>query len=126
MAKEEEEELLGKIEDVRVDMTDKIKTQRRLYEEKKDEYLVDMNAEISKSEAELHQKWRELAGIKTSHNDVTAKRNDMATDVRETQALIDSYENDRKSFKKSVSLTANIAKEKIRTKTRRLLRRGDK
>lgn len=126
VAKEEEEELLGKIEDVRVDMTDKIKTQRRLYEEKKDEYLVDMNAEISKSEAELHQKWRELAGIKTSHNDVTAKRNDMATDVRETQALIDSYENDRKSFKKSVSLTANIAKEKIRTKTRRLLRRGDK
>lgn len=126
LAKEEEDEILSQIEDVRVDMTDKIKTQRRLYEEKKDAYLQDINGKISDSEVELRQGWRELAGIKKSYNAVSAKRDGMIDDVAQTQALIDSYESDRKSFRKSVSLTTKVAKEKIRLKTRRLLKRDNK
>ena len=124
IAQEEEAELLNKIEDVRVDMTDKLKTQRRLYQEKKDEYLDEIQPQISKSEAELHQSWRELAGIKKSVKDVSTKRDDMIADVSKTQALIDSYESDRTSFRKSISLTAKVAKDKIQTKTRRLLKRN--
>ena len=124
IAKAEEAELLNKIEDVRVDMTDKLKTQRRLYQEKKDEYLDEIQPQISKSEAELHQSWRELAGIKKSVKDVSDKRDDMIADVSKTQSLIDSYESDRTSFRKSISLTAKVAKDKIRSKTRRLLKRN--
>ena len=79
---------------------------------------------LHKSEAELHQSWRELAGIKKSVKDVSDKRDDMVNDVSKTQALIDSYENDRTSFRKSISLTAKVAKDKIRTKTKRLLKRN--
>ena len=123
IAKEEEDELLRQIEDVRVDMTDKIKTQRRLYEEEKAAYLEDMNARISESEGELRQRWRELAGVKRSYSEVSAKRDHVIDDVVEQQALIDSYETDRKSFRKSLGLTAKVAKEKVGSRTRRLLRK---
>mmetsp|Transcript_28730 Transcript_28730/g.51955 ORF Transcript_28730/g.51955 Transcript_28730/m.51955 type:complete len:667 (-) Transcript_28730:30-2030(-) len=124
LAKGEEDDLLREIEDVRVDMTDKMKTQRRLYEEQKATYLEDMNVQISESEVELRQKWRDLAGIKKSYNEVSAKRDHMIDDVVEKQALIDSYEGDRKSFRKSLRLTMRVAREKIGSKTGRLLKRG--
>ncbi|KAL7541095.1 hypothetical protein ACHAXR_012629 [Thalassiosira sp. AJA248-18] len=126
IAKKEEGELLSQIEDVRVDMTDKMKTQRRLYDEKRSAYLEDMNAQISDSEIELRQRWRDLAGIKKSYNEVSAKKVNTVGDVAEQQKLIDSYESDRVSFRKSLRLTARVAKEKIGTKTRRLLKRDKK
>ena len=126
LAKEEEDVILRQIEDVRVDMTDKIKTERRLAEEKKDAYLEVMNGKISDSEVELRQAWRELAGIKKSYNNVSSKRDDMINDVAETQEMIDSYESDQKSFRKSLRLTVSVAKDKIGSKTRRILRRDKK
>ena len=126
IAKEEEDEILQEIEDVRVDMTDKIKTQRRLYDDKKAEYLDDMNAKISDSETELRQAWRDIAVIKKSYSEVSAKRDTMIDDVADKQALINSYESDRGSFRKSLRLTAKVAKEKIGSKTTRLLRRDKK
>lgn len=126
LAKEEEDQILRQIEDIRVDMTDKIKTQRRLYEEKKAAYLDDINAQISDSDVELRQAWRELAVIKESYGEVSAKRDDMIDDVAQTRALIDSYESDRSSFRKSFRLTVKVAKEKIGTRTRRILRRDTK
>lgn len=123
LAKEEEGELQSEIDDVRVDMTEQIKTQRRLYEEQKASYLYDMNGQISDSEVELRQRWQELASIKQSCSEVRSERNDTRDDVAEQQALIDSYESDQKSFRKSLRLTAKVAKEKIGSKTRRLLRR---
>ena len=126
LAKEEEESILLQIEDVRSDMTDKLKTQRRLYEEKKAAYLEEMNVKISDSEFHLRQAWKELAGIKESYNDVKARRENIKDDVAETQALIDAYESDRRSFRKSLRLTVKAAKEKIGSKTRNLLRRNIK
>jgi len=126
LAKEEEEDILQEIEGVRVDMTDKIKIQRRLNEEKKAAYLEDINEKISDSEVELRQAWREQAGIKKSTDEVSAKRDLVIDDVVEKQALIDSYESDRKNFRKSLRLTAKVAREKIGSKTRRLLRRNKK
>jgi len=123
LAKEEEDELLRQIEDVKVDMTDKMKTQRRLYDEQKAAYLEGMNAKISKSEEELRQKWKELAGVKMTYNAVSGQRDSMIDEVAEKQALIDSYESDQKSFRQSLRLTAKIAREKIGSKTRRLLKR---
>ncbi len=41
LAKDEEGELMSQIEDVRVDMTDKMKTQRRLYDEQKAAYRAE-------------------------------------------------------------------------------------
>ena len=112
LAKEEEGELQSEIDDVRVDMTEQIKTQRRLYEEQKASYLYDMNGQISDSEVELRQRWQELASIKQSCSEVRSERNDTRDDVAEQQALIDSYESDQKSFRKSLRLTAKVAKEK--------------
>lgn len=126
VAKEEEEELLSQIEDVRLDMTDKIKTQRRLYEEKRAAYLEEVNGQISDSEVELRQKWRELAVTKQSYNEVSVERNNMIDNVADQQALIDSYEADRTSFRQSLRLTAKVAREKIGSKTRRLLGRDKK
>jgi len=126
LAKEEEESILLQIEDVRLDMTDKLKTQRRLYEEKKIAYLDEMNVKISDSEFQVRQAWKELAGIKESYNDVKAKRDNIKYDVAETQALIDAYESDRSSFRKSLRLTVKAAKEKIGSKTRNLLRKNNK
>lgn len=126
LAKEEEESILLQIEDVRLGMTDKLKTQRRLYEEKKIAYLDEMNVKISDSEFQVRQAWKELAGIKESYNDVKAKRDNIKDDVAETQALIDAYESDRSSFRKSLRLTVKTAKEKIGSKTRNLLRRSNK
>ena len=126
LAKEEEESILLQIEDVRLDMTDKLKTQLRLYEEKKIAYLDEMNVKISDSEFQVRQAWKELAGIKESYNDVKAKRDNIKYDVAETQALIDAYESDRSSFRKSLRLTVKAAKEKIGSKTRKLLRKNNK
>lgn len=126
LAKEEEESILLQIEDVRLDMTDKLKTQRRLYEEKKIAYLDEMNVKISDSEFQVRQAWKELAGIKESYNDVKAKRDNIKDVVAETQAMIDTYESDRSSFRKSLRLTVKAAKEKIGSKTRNLLRKNNK
>jgi chromosome segregation ATPase len=126
LAKEEEESILLQIEDVRLGMTDKLKTQRRLYEEKKIAYLDEMNVKISDSEFQVRQAWKELAGIKESYNDVKAKRDNIKDVVAETQALIDAYESDRSSFRKSLRLTVKTAKEKIGSKTRNLLWRNNK
>ncbi|KAL7536902.1 hypothetical protein ACHAWF_005604 [Thalassiosira exigua] len=126
LAKEEERELLSQIEDVRADMTDKIKTQRRVYDEKKAAYLEGMNAKISDSEVELRQKWRELAVVNQDYNEVSAQKDSMIDSVGEQRALIESYESDQRSFKKSLRLTARVAREKIGSKTRRLLRRDKK
>lgn len=126
LAKEEEESILLQIEDVRLGMTDKLKTQRRLYEEKKIAYLDEMNVKISDSEFQVRQAWKELAGIKESYNDVKAKRDNIKDVVAETQALIDTYESDRSSFRKSLRLTVKTAKEKIGSKTRNLLWRNNK
>mmetsp|Transcript_17354 Transcript_17354/g.32529 ORF Transcript_17354/g.32529 Transcript_17354/m.32529 type:complete len:658 (+) Transcript_17354:2-1975(+) len=126
LGKEEEAELLGQIEDVKVDMTDKMKTQRRLYEEQKKAYLEGVNAEIADSEEEIRQKWRALAGIKKSYSEVSADRDNMIDNVAEKNALIGEYESDRTSFRKSLRLTARVAREKIGLKTRRLLKRDKK
>ena len=124
-AKVEEDAILLQIEDVRVDMTDKLKVQGRLYEEKKAAYLEEMNVRLSDSDAQLRQAWKELAGIKASYNDVNAKRENAQDDVATTQAVIDSYESDRSSFRKSLRLTVKVAKDKIGSKTRNLLRRNN-
>ncbi len=126
LAKEEEEAILLQIEDVRSNMTAKLKTQRRLYEEKKAAYLDEMNMKISDSEFQLRQAWKELAGIQESYNDVNTKRENIKDDLAKTQALIDAYESDRSSFGKSLRLTVKAAKEKIGSKARTLLRRNDK
>lgn len=126
LANEEEKEVLNQIEDVRADMTSKLKTQRRLNEDKRIAYLIDVNGQISDTEIELRQAWREQAGIKKSCNEVSAKRDLIIDDVAEKQALIDSYESDRQNFRASLRLTAKVAKEKIGSKTRRLLRRDRK
>ena len=58
--------------------------------------------------------------------DARAQRDSMIDSVGEQGALIESYESDQKSFKKSLRLTARVAREKIGSKTRRLLRRDKK
>ena len=126
LAKEEEESILLQIEDVRLGMTDKLKTQRRLYEEKKAAYSDEMNFKISDYDIKLLSIWKELAGIKASYIDMKTKRESMHNDVAESQALIDAYGSDRGSFRKSLRLTVKTAKEKIGSKTRNLLRRNNK
>lgn len=126
LAKEEEGELLRQIEDVRVDMTNEMKTQQRLHEEQKYAYLEGMNTKIAESEAELRQRWKELADAEKTYKEVSAKRDGLKEDVAEKKALINSYEKDRTSFRKSLRLTARVAREKIGSKTRRLLKRKKK
>lgn len=126
LAKEEEDEILRQIEDVRLDMTGKIKTQRREYQTKKSVYLDGMNVKISDSEVELRRAWRDLAGIKKSYNELSTKRDGVIDGNAEKQALIDLYESDRQSFRTSLRLTAKLAREKVGSKTRLLLGRDKK
>lgn len=118
VAMEEENELLGQIEGVKVNMTAQMETQRLMYAEQKDAYLTEVNQKISVSEIELRQKWRDLAGIKQTLTDARVERDAISDDVTEKTAVIDSYEEDRASFRKSLRLTTKVAREKIGTKAR--------
>lgn len=121
LAKENDTVLLNQIENTRSDVMDKIKTRRRIFEEKKAAYSDDMNIKISDSDKKLRSAWKELASIKSSLSDLKAKRDSVQTDVVKSQALIDAYDNDRGSFRKSLRLTVKVAKDKVK---RKLLRRN--
>ena len=122
LSKDNESVILNELEDIKSDMMDKIKTQRRIFEEKKAAYSDDMNIKISDSDNKLRSAWKELASIKSSYSDLNAKRDSVQTDVAKSQALIDAYENDRDSFRKSFRLTVKVAKDKVK---RKLLRRSN-
>lgn len=121
LSQESESVILNQIEDIQSDMMDKIKTQRRIFEEKKATYSDDMNIKISDSDKKLRSAWKELASIKSSYSDLNAKIDSVHTEVAKSQALIDAYENDRGSFRKSLRLTVKVAKDKVK---RKLFRRN--
>lgn len=121
LSQESESVILNQIEDIRSDMMDKIKTQRRIFEEKKATYSDDMNIKISDSDKKLRSAWKELASIKSSYSDLNAKIDSVHTEVAKSQALIDAYDNDRGSFRKSLRLTVKVAKDKVK---RKLFRRN--
>ena len=121
LSQESESVILNQIEDIQLDMMDKIKTQRLIFEEKKATYSDDMNIKISDSDKKLQSAWKELASIKSSYSDLNAKIDSVHTEVAKSQALIDAYENDRGSFRKSLRLTVKVAKDKVK---RKLFRRN--
>jgi len=121
LSQESESVILNQIEDIQSDMMDKIKTQRLIFEEKKATYSDDMNIKISDSDKKLRSAWKELASIKSSYSDLNAKIDSVHTEVAKSQALIDAYENDRGSFRKSLRLTVKVAKDKVK---RKLFRRN--
>merc|ERR1719469_1246533 len=107
-------------------MTDKMKTVRRLNKENCDSLSADMNLQVSESEVELRQRWRELATTKMLLTEVRDGRDKMIDDVTGKQSLIDSFEIDRNSFRTSLRLTARVAREKIGSKKRSLLKKVKK
>jgi len=126
LSEEERQELLGRIEDVRSDMTNKINAQQESMETKKTAYIDAQDAAIAKSEEECRQAWMELATLKNTLNDTDEERRRMTGTVADKTALIESYENDRTSFRKSVRLSLKVAREKIGSKAKGLIGKDDK
>jgi len=126
LAEEERQELLGRIEDVRSDMTDKIIAQQESMETQKSAYSEAQDAAIAKSEEECRQAWTELATLKKTLNDTDVEKRRMAGTIADKTALIESYENDRTSFRKSVRLSFKVAREKIGSKAKGLIGKDDK
>jgi hypothetical protein len=56
--------------------------------------------------------------------DMGEKRNILIEEVKRKSDLIEVYESDRASFRKSLRLSFKVAKEKIGNGTRRVLRRN--
>ncbi|KAL7501486.1 hypothetical protein ACHAWT_009381 [Skeletonema menzelii] len=126
LAEEERQELLGRIEDVRSDMTKKIVAQQELLNTQKAAYIDEQDAAIVKSEEECRQAWSELATLKKTLNDADEEKRRMEDTVADKAALIETYENDRTSFRKSVRLSFKVAREKIGSKAKRVIGKGDK
>ena len=126
LAEEERQELLGRIEVVRSDMTNKINTQQESMQTQKSVYIDEQNEAIAKSEEECRQAWSELATLKKTVNDTDEEKRRMAGTVADKAALIKSYENDRTSFRKSVRLSFKVAREKIGSKAKGLIGKDDK
>jgi len=126
LAEEERQELLGRIEDVRSDMTNKIIAQQESMETQKSAYIDQQDAAIVKSEEECRQAWSELATLKQTLNDTNEEKSRMEGTVADKAALIESYEKDRTSFRKSVRLSFKVAREKIGSKAKRVIGKDDK
>lgn len=126
LAEEERQELLGRIEEVRSDMTSKITAQQEANETEKSDYINEQDAVIVKSEEECRQAWSELAALKMTLNDTDDEKRRMEDTIADKAALIESYENDRTSFRKSVRLSFKVAREKIGSKAKRVIGKGDK
>ena len=126
LAEEEREEMLQRIEDVRSDMTGKIIAQQESIETRKAAYVEEQDAAIMKSEEECRQAWSDLAVLKNELNDFSEEKRRMEETVSDQIALIESYENDRTSFRKSVRLSFKVAKEKIGSKAKGLIKRDGK
>jgi len=126
LAEEERQELLGRIEDVRSDMTNKIIAQQESMDTQKSAYIDEQDAAIVKSEEECRQAWSELATLKQTLNDTNEEKSRMEGTVADKAALIESYEKDRTSFRKSVRLSFKVAREKIGSKAKRVIGKDDK
>jgi len=126
LAEEERKELLGRIEDVQSDMTSKITAQQEIIETEKSAYINKQDAAIVTSEEEWRQALSELETLKTTLNDTDEEKRRMEDTVADKAALIESYENDRTSFRKSVRLSFKVAREKIGSKAKRVIGKGDK
>eukprot|EP00970_Alexandrium_tamarense_P004288 scaffold715_cov192-Alexandrium_tamarense.AAC.43 len=122
-AEEERQDLLRRLEDVRADMIDKINTQQKIMQGEKDAYLEEQNDIIAESEEECRRAWIDLASLKKRLNDAGEEKKDLAGTVAEKSAIIEIYEKDRSSFRKSLRLSFKVAREKIGSGTRRVLRR---
>lgn len=120
-AEDERQELLGRIEDVRTDFTKKIVAQQESLEAQKSAYINEQDAAIATSEEECRRAWSDLATLKQSLNYADEDKKRMTDTVAEKASLIESYENDRKSFRKSVKLSFKVAKEKIGSKAKEIL-----
>ena len=121
LAEEERQELLGRIEDVRTDLTKKIVSQQESLEAQKLAYINEQDAAIALSEEECRRAWSDLATLKQSLNYADEDKKRITDTVAEKAALIESYENDRRSFRKSVKLSLKVAKEKIGSKAKDFL-----
>ncbi len=121
LAEEERQELLGRIEDVRADLTKKIVSQQESLETQKSAYINEQDAAIAISEEECRRAWSDLATLKQSLNYADEDKKRMTDTVAEKADLIESYENDRRSFRKSVKLSFKVAREKIGSKAKGLL-----
>ena len=121
LAEEERQELLGRIEDVRTDFTKKIVSQQESLEAQKSAYINEQDAAIALSEEECRRAWSDLATLKQSLNYADEDKKRITDRVAEKAALIESYENDRRSFRKSVKLSFKVAKEKIGSKAKDFL-----
>eukprot|EP01082_Thalassiosira_pseudonana_P014080 g11720.t1 g11720 contig6:457980-460077(+) len=89
----------------------------------KDAYLEEQNDIIAESEEECRRAWIDLASLKKRLNDAGEEKKDLAGTVAEKSAIIEIYEKDRSSFRKSLRLSFKVAREKIGSGTRRVLRR---
>ena len=126
LAEEERQELLGRIKDVRSDMNKKIIAQQELMKSQKAAYIDEQDAVILKSEEECRQAWSELATLKQTLNDADEEKRRMEETVANKVALIETYENDRTSFRKSVRLSFKVAREKIGSKAKQVIGKGEK
>eukprot|EP00970_Alexandrium_tamarense_P017899 scaffold12346_cov69-Alexandrium_tamarense.AAC.1 len=74
-------------------------------QEEKDAYLEEQNDIIAESEEECRRAWIDLASLKKRLNDAGEEKKDLAGTVAEKSAIIEIYEEDRSSFRKSLRLS---------------------
>jgi myosin heavy subunit len=115
---------LRRMETVRSDMDREVNAQRKEIEDEKYQFLKEHNLLLDASEEECRRAWMELATLKKKVGDMGEKRNILIEEVKRKSDLIEVYESDRASFRKSLRLSFKVAKEKIGNGTRRVLRRN--
>ena len=114
---------LKRMESIRFDMQNKINAQQKEIDVERSVFLRDHNLLVGESEEECRRAWMELAKLKTKVDDAGDRRNELITEVNRKSELIGMYENDRSSFRKSIRLSFQIARQKIGNGARRVLRR---
>ena len=115
---------LKRMETVRSDMQNDIDAQRKKIDDEKNAFLREHNLLIDESEEECRRAWMELATLKRKVDDAGNKRNEMISEVKRKSDLIEVYESDRSSFRKSLRLSFKVAREKIGRGTKRVLGRS--
>ena len=121
IAEEERQELLDRMDDVRSDMTSQMNDQQKMMEARRSTYLEEQNALIAKAEEECRRAWIELANLNKQVDEVGLEKIELLDCVAEQTAQIELYEEERESFRKSLGLSVKLARQKIGSKTKRLI-----
>ncbi|KAL7471581.1 hypothetical protein ACHAXS_011877 [Conticribra weissflogii] len=125
MAEEERQSFMDQMDEIRSEITAKMNLQKDIAESRKSKYIQEQNEIIAKSEEDCRRAWIELANVNRQLSEAGEKKVDLERSLVKQTEKIKLYEMERDSFRKSLGLSIKLARQKIGSKTKRLVGKND-